>query len=324
MTVTISCALPPTPASPDLAVLAEELGYARVWVYDTPALQLDVWMTLALIATRTERIGIGPGVLIPSLRHVLTTASAIAHLDQLAPGRTAYGVGSGFTGRRALGQKPMRWADVEAYVGTLRALLRGEVVEVDGAAVAMIHADGHAPSRPIDPPILIGTAGPKGQAVAHRLGAGVLASSPVAGFDWSVLLWFGTVLGDEETTSDDRVREAAGGGAAVAYHSMYERGNPRLAALPGSGAWRGAIDALDPATRHLALHRGHLTSLNDIDRLAVTAEVAASLTRTGSPERIRQLVADAGAAGATEVAYQPAGPDPERELRAFAAATISG
>ena len=40
-------------------MLAEELGYETAWVYDTPALQLDVWMTLALAGVRTDRIRLG-------------------------------------------------------------------------------------------------------------------------------------------------------------------------------------------------------------------------------------------------------------------------
>src|SRR6185436_5315672 len=164
----ISCALPPTPDTPDLVRYAEELGYVRAWIYDTPALQLDVWMTLALAADRTQRIGIGPGVLIPSIRHVLATASAIAHLESLAGGRTAYAFGSGFTGRHALGQRPLRWADVAAYVTDLRALLAGESVDVDGAKVAMLHGSQQAPARPIAPPFLIGTSGPKGEETARQ------------------------------------------------------------------------------------------------------------------------------------------------------------
>ncbi|PYN53862.1 MAG: 5,10-methylene tetrahydromethanopterin reductase, partial [Candidatus Rokuibacteriota bacterium] len=65
-----SCAFPPVPETPDHIALAEKLGYRRAWVFDTPALQLDVWMTLARAADRTSHIELGSGVLIPSLRHV--------------------------------------------------------------------------------------------------------------------------------------------------------------------------------------------------------------------------------------------------------------
>jgi 5,10-methylenetetrahydromethanopterin reductase len=42
---------------------------------------------------------------------------------------------------------------------------------------------------------------------------------------------------------------------------------------------------------------------------------------TGMPESVRGRFADLGSAGISEVLYTPAGPDIERELEAFAAAT---
>ena len=59
----ISAAFPPVPATPEHIGLAEKLGYSTAWVYDTPALQLDCWTTLALAAARTRRIRLGPGVM---------------------------------------------------------------------------------------------------------------------------------------------------------------------------------------------------------------------------------------------------------------------
>src|SRR6478672_7338251 len=106
--ITISCGFPPSRKAVDHIALAEQLGYERAWVYDSPALYPDVWMILGLAAERTSRIGLGPGVLVPSLRHPMTNAAAIATLAALAPGRLAVAVGAGFTGRHVLGQRPMR------------------------------------------------------------------------------------------------------------------------------------------------------------------------------------------------------------------------
>jgi 5,10-methylenetetrahydromethanopterin reductase len=256
-------------------------------------------------------------VLIPSLRHPLVTASAIASLEVLAAGRTAYAIGSGFTGRRALGQKPMKWSDVVAYVRTVQALLRGEAVEVDDGMVAMIHAPGQAPARPIEVPWLLGASGPKGLAAARELGAGVFTTSPTSGFDWSALLAFGTVLDDDEDLDSPRVLEAAGPGAAVAYHALYEQRSPILGSLPGAAQWTAAVEAEPVATRHLEVHRGHLTVLNDTDRLVMTGSMATGLTRSGTAEQWRTRIAAAAEAGVTEIAFQPAGPDPRRELEAF-------
>src|SRR5579863_6655135 len=128
----VSCAFAPSMATPEHVALAEQLGYRRAWLYDSPGLYPDVWMALALAAERTSTIGLGPAVLVPSLRHPMVNAAAIAALAELAPGRVAVAVGSGFTGRVVFGQRAMKWSDVGAYVRALQALLRGEDVEWEG------------------------------------------------------------------------------------------------------------------------------------------------------------------------------------------------
>ena len=202
----ISCALPPTPDTPDLVRYAEELGYRRAWIYDTPPLQLDVWMTLALAADRTEQIGIGPGVLVPSNRHVLTTAIG----DR--PPRIARGRPDRVRVRHRFHRPSCARASGRSSgptspttCGRCARCLRGETVEVDGAMVAMLHGAGQAPSRPIEPPFLVGASGPKGEAVARELGDGVLGSNPIGGFGWSVWLAFGTVIDDDEDLDGERV-----------------------------------------------------------------------------------------------------------------------
>ena len=119
-------------------------------------------MSLALAAERTSRIGLGPGVLVPNLRHPMTNAAATATLAGLAPGRVAVSFGTGFTGRRAMGYRAIPWSFMTAYIDAYCGLLRGEVVEWEGARMQMLHPDGSAPARPIDVPILIGALGPEG------------------------------------------------------------------------------------------------------------------------------------------------------------------
>src|SRR5436305_6364968 len=152
----VSAAFPPGAKTPDHIALAEELGFRRAWVYDSPALYSDVWVTLGRAADRTSRIGLGTGVLIPSLRHVMVTAASIAGLEAIAPGRTVVGIGSGFTGRMTLGKRPNRCVFVADDLRALRALLRGDQVEWDGAVIQMIHPQGFAADRPIEVPVLVG------------------------------------------------------------------------------------------------------------------------------------------------------------------------
>src|SRR3954447_5877170 len=233
----LSCAFAPSRETPDHIVRAEELGYHRAWCYDSPALYADVWVTLALAATRTSSIGLGPGVLVSNLRHAMTTAAAVATLVDLAPGRVAVAVGSGFTGARCLGQKPQRWRDVSAYIEALRALLRGEEVPWDGSVIRMMHPDGFAPGRPIEVPILVAASGPKGVAAAKAVGDGVFfGGQPMAAageFSHVALLTFGTVLEDGEDVASERVIAAAGHSAAVSLHAMYEWAPAALGGVPG-------------------------------------------------------------------------------------------
>jgi 5,10-methylenetetrahydromethanopterin reductase len=317
----ISCAFAPVPQTPEHVALAERLGYRRAWIFDTPALQLDVWMTLARAAERTSRIELGPGVMIPSLRHVVVTAAAIATLVELAPGRVNVGLGTGFTGRVAMGQRPNSWASVAHYARQLRGLLAGETVEVDGALTRLLHGPGQAPARPIRVPFVFGVRGPKGQAVARELGDGVFAVSPVGGFAWSVLLTHGTVLEPGEPFDSPRVLAAAGAGAAVVLHRAWEFPGPGLdlASLPGGPAWRAAIEAIPERERHLHTHEGHLTYLNALDRPVVGGDLVKKFTFTGEAKELRGRLDRLAAQGVTEVAYQPKGPDIPRELQAFAA-----
>src|SRR5437879_3843734 len=112
---------------------AEELGFSRAWFYDTQMLSADPFVAMAAAAIKTTRIRLGTGVLIPSNRLAPVAANAFASLNKLAPGRIDFGVGTGFTGRRAMGLSAVKLADMEAYVRTVMALLQGEPAEAERA-----------------------------------------------------------------------------------------------------------------------------------------------------------------------------------------------
>jgi len=320
--VDISCAFAPSLKTPDHVALAEQLGYRRAWLYDSPGLYPDVWMTLARAADRTSVIGLGPAVLVPSLRHPMVNAAAIAALVAQAPGRVAVAIGSGFTGRMVFGQRAMKWSDVGDYVRALQGLLRGEDVEWEGRTIRMLHLEGFGQARPVDVPWLVGASGPKGLALAKELGAGVFSAGVAqqAEAAWHAMLLFGTVLDDGEAPTDERAIEAGGPGLVVALHGTYEWGGaPAVDGFPGGPAWRAAVEALPERTRHLAVHEGHLVALNARDRAAIRelAPLMTSIGVSGTAKEVRDKVAALEAGGVTEVAYQPAGPDIPRELRAF-------
>jgi 5,10-methylenetetrahydromethanopterin reductase len=323
MALRLACGLPPGPRTVDHALLAEALGYDRVWLRDSPALWQDIWARMAQVAERTQRIQLGAAVLIPSLRHVVTQAAAIATIEDIAPGRLTVGLATGFTGRHALGQaKRLPWASVKWYVQQLRGLLHGDVVEIDGGLCQLIPSEGFMPARPIAVPIFVAVTGPLGWQVAQEVADGVitpLGAPAPPGFTDCVVEAHGTVLDDGEALDSPRVRGAAGTAVAMAYHLAYESRREGVDALPNGRAWRDSIERIPAATRHLAIHFGHGVEMNAHDAAYVDMSAAKRLSFTGTAFELRDRLAQAETRGATEVLFAPKGADVPRELRAFAA-----
>lgn len=88
----------------DIARRAEELGFTSLWTAEhfvvAPGLYGTSWLSsltvLAYVAAVTDRIKIGPGILIAPLRNPIVLAKEIATLAYLSQGRFALGIGTGW------------------------------------------------------------------------------------------------------------------------------------------------------------------------------------------------------------------------------------
>ena len=326
--LSLSVALPPSARIPEYARAAEAAGCARLWLFDSPAVYGDIWIAAARAADATFALGIATGVAVPSLRHPMVTAAAIATIEEAAPRRLTCAFGTGFTARRALGQKPLPWARIASYVRTLRALLDGEVVEIDGAPCQMLQTAGWAPERPLRTPLWVAPSGPKGMAVADEISAdGVLLSQPpeqpLRGSRPAAMIVSGTVLRSGEDHETARVIEAAGPWYAAMWHAVYEMAPDYITELPGGDVWLDGLRAARPAGQlHLGVHEGHVCSLTDRDRRAIHEAGPGILEYgwTGTAAKIRSAAANSAALGVTEIVYTPAGPDVVGEIDAFAKA----
>ncbi|MBM3140612.1 MAG: LLM class flavin-dependent oxidoreductase, partial [Chloroflexi bacterium] len=85
---------------------AEALGWAWAFIPSSPLRRLDPYVMLAAVAGATERIGVGPLIETPMMRHPAVLAGSIATLDALAPGRTLVALGAGDTAVRLIGRRP--------------------------------------------------------------------------------------------------------------------------------------------------------------------------------------------------------------------------
>ncbi len=124
------------------ARLAEAGGFDGVYVGDHllhPHPILESLTSLAAVATSTERVQIGPCVLLIALREPLFLAKQIATLAALAPGRLRIGIGVGgeYPGEFAAARVPLgeRGRRTDRALSELRSLL-SEGLETQGVVLA--------------------------------------------------------------------------------------------------------------------------------------------------------------------------------------------
>src|SRR5438067_3295739 len=158
-----------------LAQRAEELGFTHAWFFDTQMITGDCFVAMAATALKTSRIRLGTGVLVPSNRIAAVTANAFATLNGLAPGRIDFGVGTGFSARRAMGLNAVKLADMEEYIRVVYGLLNHETVEtpVEGKRrkIRFLNPEIGLINTKNPIPLHISAYGPKSQALTARLNA---------------------------------------------------------------------------------------------------------------------------------------------------------
>ncbi len=246
---------------------AEQLGFSHAWFYDTQMLCADCFVAMGAAAVKTSRIRLGTGVLIPSNRIAPVTANAFASLNQLAPGRIDFGVGTGFTGRRTMGLGAMKLADMEEYIRVVMGLLRRDVVdfEIEGKRRKISFLNPELELINLTDPVRLWLSafGPKARALTARLGAGwvnfvgdvsggiaavqaMRASWTAAGHDAAemsaVAFALGCVLEPGEASDSQRAMAQAGPRAAVLLHRVADEalsGLPNTSAVPASVAESG-------------------------------------------------------------------------------------
>lgn len=314
--------LGPGVRTPEHIELAEQLGYERAWVFDSPALFADPWMTLARAADRTGRIRLGVSVITPRMRHLIANAGAIATLAALAPGRVDVVIGAGFTSQAMIQKKPAPWAEVEAYATALRALLAGEEVDWDDGVVALRPGRFTGIELPAAVPIWVAAHGPKGFEVGARVADGVVtnpghgANHAISSHDRVYAQFNATILRPGEGLDGERVIDAGGPPAALHLH-LGEQGAAAGSAEAAEYARR--LAQVDERVRHLEMHRGHLAEVTELERDLITPELLARTTATGTAEEVRAAVEGVAGEGFAGIVYAPMGPDISGELEAMAA-----
>lgn len=168
---------------PDVAVLAEELGFESVWLpehlifpvgiesrypYSTDGAApidpstplLDPLVLLTFVAARTSRIRIGTNVYVLPLRHPIQTARMAMTLDLVSGGRLSLGIGAGWLAEefQAVGVDfASRAGRTRECIRVMRALWTEETPEFHGKHFdfAPVKFEPKPAQKP-HPPILVG------------------------------------------------------------------------------------------------------------------------------------------------------------------------
>jgi 5,10-methylenetetrahydromethanopterin reductase len=310
---------------------AEELGFYRAWFYDTQMLSADPFVAMAAAAVKTTKIRLGTGVLIPSNRIAPVAANAFASLNKLAPGRIDFGVGTGFTGRRAMGLGAVRLADMEEYIRTVMALLAGETVEatIEGKKrlIRLLNPElGLINTRdPIG--LYVAASGPRARQLTARLGAGWIATAgDAAALAEMRALWeaaghgeqqpeavvqAGVVILDEGEPADSpRAIAQAGPRATMLLHRAADAalmGWPAIAGTPPqlaetvAGYVELARSFRPQGAPYLENHRGHLMFVKPEERRFITAELIRRTSFIGTEREVKTRLGALADAGFDEV-----------------------
>jgi 5,10-methylenetetrahydromethanopterin reductase len=179
------------------AIRAEAGGFHQIWISESHLSVREVFVALTMIADRTKRVGIGPGVTNPVLRDITVTAAALSTIDDVSEGRVICGIGTGDTPIFMLGRRPARLAELRHSIHTIRDLTAGRSVDYHGKSIKIAWARRQLP-------VYMSAEGPKTLALAGEICDGVFMGS---GVDPDVIRWTRAQVGEGAKTAGRSVSE---------------------------------------------------------------------------------------------------------------------
>ncbi len=135
---------PRTRKAVDYAKRAEDAGWHGIGILDNQNLCGDIYVSLALAASATERIQLSTDVTNPVTRHPAVAAGAIASIQEASEGRAVLGIGRGDSALAFVGHAPAYVRVLDSYLKALQAYLTGSSVAFE----ELTHCRGLAP--PVD------------------------------------------------------------------------------------------------------------------------------------------------------------------------------
>ena len=216
-----------------LALVAEDLGYQEIWM--TEGAGRDSLTQLASIATATNRIVAGTGILPIYSRTPLITAMSAAGLAAVSGGRFILGLGVGNrpateNGHGVTFANPLDRLRETIYI--VRRLLQGEEVTFHGKAlkVTEVSLGDAAPKEKV--PIYIAALGPRMLRLAGEIADGVLLS-------WAASSYLKEAIRQVREGAVSAGRDLPEGDSSLAWESETALPRKTDMGLPSLTLWTG-------------------------------------------------------------------------------------
>jgi alkanesulfonate monooxygenase SsuD/methylene tetrahydromethanopterin reductase-like flavin-dependent oxidoreductase (luciferase family) len=178
MTILGAITLPQNPPETlrEIATTADRGGLDELWLWEDCFLNGGVAAAAAALAWTTN-VRVGIGIMPVPFRNVALCAMEIATLARLSGGRAMPGIGHGV--QEWMGQVGIKAGSpltlLREYASSLRSLLDGETVTIDGRYVHLDAVKLDHPPTPA-PGLLVAATGPKTLALAGQVGDGTVIS----------------------------------------------------------------------------------------------------------------------------------------------------
>lgn len=169
--VSVHMRVPGTSPMPELMTLIqgiEAAGFDGAGILDSQMISRDTFVVLGQAATRTSRLTLFPAVTNPFTRHASVLAGGIQTVEELAPGRVKFVIGTGYTSASTIGRKPATLAEMRACITAVRALVAGESIDWSGTPGRLAYGSG----RRI--PVIMAASGFKAIEVAGEVADGAM------------------------------------------------------------------------------------------------------------------------------------------------------
>ncbi|MBO60129.1 MAG: LLM class flavin-dependent oxidoreductase [Actinomycetota bacterium] len=297
---------------------AESSGFEAVWQADSRLVR-DAVVPMAAFAAKTEKIKIGSGVVDCWTRNPARLASTFSTLDDLAPGRIILGIGAwwdplaskvGIDRKKPLTVMREVVTSVRALLADETVTFSGDFVELDGVELDYVYQE----RRPKEVPIYIGATGMKMMELSGEIADGVVLNYLVS------------------PEYNKRAMEHLEIGASKAGRSIDEIDRPQLVVCSLAENRKEALDAARLMVTQYLGQQPHIMKasgvpeelLEEIGQVLtwpatheqveaasklVPDEVVQMICAAGTPDEVREKVAQYIEDGCTCPILYPLGPD---------------